>query len=58
LAGSTPRFFPVSNTCVAHQEKEITDPKEAQQHLVGWIKGLKALTNIVASEMPDISIRT
>jgi hypothetical protein len=28
-----PRFFPVSNTCVVHQEKEITDPKEAQQHL-------------------------
>src|ERR1700757_552155 len=28
----------------AHQEKDITDPKEAQQNLVGWITGLKVLT--------------
>lgn len=32
------------NTRVAHQEKEVTDPKEAQQNLGGWINGLKALT--------------
>jgi type III restriction enzyme len=43
LATVTP-IYDFRNTCVAHQEKEITDPKEAQQHLVGWIKGLKALT--------------
>ncbi len=38
------RIYDFRNTRVAHQEKEVTDPKEAQQHLVGWIKGLKALT--------------
>lgn len=32
------------NTFVAHHEKEITNSKEAQLHLVGWITGLKALT--------------
>jgi type III restriction enzyme len=38
------RIYDFRNTRVAHQEKETNDPKEAQQHLVGWIKGLKALT--------------
>lgn len=38
------RIYDFRNTRIAHQEKEITDPKEAHQHLVGWIKGLKALT--------------
>ena len=38
------RIYDFRNTRVAHQEKEATDPKEAQQHLVEWIKGLKALT--------------
>lgn len=37
-------IYDFRNTRVAHQEKEIVDPKEAQLHLVGWIKGLKALT--------------
>ena len=38
------RIYDFRNTRVAHQEKDITDPKEAQQNLVGWITGLKALT--------------
>jgi type III restriction enzyme len=37
------RIYDFRNTRVAHQEKDITDPKEAQQNLVGWIKGLTAL---------------
>jgi type III restriction enzyme len=37
-------IYEFRNTRVAHQEKDITDPKEAQQNLVGWITGLKALT--------------
>jgi type III restriction enzyme len=37
------RIYDFRNTCVAHQEKDITDPKEAQQNLVGWINGLRAL---------------
>lgn len=37
-------IYDFRNTRVAHQERECTDHKEAQQHLVGWIKGLKALT--------------
>jgi hypothetical protein len=32
------------NTRVTHQEKEIADPKETEQHLLGWVKRLKALT--------------
>ena len=38
------RIYDFRNTRVAHQEKDITDPKEAQQNLVGWITGSKALT--------------
>jgi type III restriction enzyme len=38
------RICDFRNTRVAHQEKDITDPREAQQHLVGWIRGLNALT--------------
>jgi len=38
------RIYDFRNTRVAHREKEITDAKAALQHLVGWIKGLKALT--------------
>ena len=37
------RIYEFRNTRVAHQEKEITDPKEAQQNLVAWIDGLGAL---------------
>ena len=44
MLATVTRIYEFRNTRVAHQEKEITDPKEAQQHLVGWIKGLKALT--------------
>ena len=44
MLATVTRIYDFRNTRVAHQEKEITDPKEAQQHLVGWIKGLKALT--------------
>ena len=44
LLATVTRIYDFRNTRVAHQEKEITDPKEAQQHLVGWIKGLKTLT--------------
>ncbi len=36
-------IYDFRNTRVAHQEKDITDPKEAQQNLVGWINGLTAL---------------
>ena len=42
------RIYDFRNTRVAHQEKEITDPKEAEQNLIGWIKGLKALTEASA----------
>jgi hypothetical protein len=42
--GPAIRIYDFRNTRVAHQEKEVTDPKEAQQNLVGWINGLKALT--------------
>jgi type III restriction enzyme len=38
------RINDLRNTFVAHQEKEITDTKDAQQHLVERIAGLKALT--------------
>ena len=38
------RIYDFRNTRVAHQEKEIIDPKEAQQNLILWIAGLKALT--------------
>jgi type III restriction enzyme len=44
LLAAVTRIYDFRNTRVAHQEKEITDPKEAQQNLVGWINGLKALT--------------
>ena len=44
LLATVTRIYDFRNTRVAHQEKEITDPKDAQQHLVGWINGLKALT--------------
>lgn len=44
LLATVTRIYDFRNTRVAHQEKELTDSKEAQQHLVGWIKGLKALT--------------
>jgi type III restriction enzyme len=37
------RIYDFRNTRIAHQEKEITDPKEAERHLIGWINGLKAL---------------
>jgi hypothetical protein len=37
-------IYDFRNTRVAHQEKEITNPKEAEQNLIGWIKGLRALT--------------
>lgn len=48
LLATVTRIYDFRNTRVAHQEKEVTDPKEAQQHLVGWIKGLKALSEAVA----------
>jgi hypothetical protein len=38
-------IYEFRNTRVAHQERDITDPKEAQQNLIGWITGLKALTD-------------
>jgi type III restriction enzyme len=41
LLAAVVRIYDFRNTSVAHQEKEVTDPKEAQQHLVGWIRGLK-----------------
>jgi len=44
LLATVIRIYDFRNTRVAHQEKEITDPKEAQHNLVGWINGLKALT--------------
>ena len=43
LAAAT-RIYDFRNTRVAHQEREVTDPKEAESNLAGWIKGLKALT--------------
>jgi type III restriction enzyme len=45
LLAAVVRIYDFRNTSVAHQEKEVTDPKEAQQHLVGWIRGLKALVD-------------
>jgi type III restriction enzyme len=48
LLATITRIYVFRNTRVAHQEKETNDPKEAQQHLVGWIKGLKALTEALA----------
>lgn len=44
LLATVSRIYDFRNTRVAHQEKEVTDPKEAQRHLVEWISGLKALT--------------
>jgi hypothetical protein len=41
-------IYDFRNTRVAHQERECTDHKEEQQHLVGWIKGLRALTEAAA----------
>ena len=32
------------NTYVAHQEQELTDRKKAEQELIAWIQGLRALT--------------
>lgn len=36
-------IYDFRNTRVAHQEKEVTNPEDARQHLVGWINGLKTL---------------
>ena len=36
-------IYDFRNTRVAHQEKDIMDPKEAERHLIGWIQGLKIL---------------
>jgi hypothetical protein len=43
MRGTVIRIYNFRNARVARQEKDITDPKEAQQNLVGWIMGLKAL---------------
>jgi type III restriction enzyme len=44
LLSTVTRIYDFRNTRVAHQEKEITDPKEAERNLIGWIQGLRALT--------------
>ncbi len=44
LLSTVTRIYEFRNTRVAHQEKEISDPEEAEQNLIGWIKGLKGLT--------------
>jgi type III restriction enzyme len=43
MLATVTRIYDLRNTRVAHQEKEVTDPKEAERHLIGWINGLKAL---------------
>jgi hypothetical protein len=48
LLATVTRIYEFRNTRVAHQEKEVIDPKEAQQHLTGWINGLKALTEALS----------
>ncbi len=35
LSTAVTRIYEFRNTRVAHQEKEITDPKEAEQNLIG-----------------------
>ena len=37
------KIYDFRNTRVAHQEKEINDPKEAERNLIGWISGLRSL---------------
>jgi len=32
------------NTCVAHQERELTDPKEAKRQLLSWFNALVTIT--------------
>ena len=44
LLAALTRIYEFRNTHVAHQEKEITNPKEARRHLIEWIEGLKALS--------------
>jgi type III restriction enzyme len=41
-------IYDFRNTRIAHQEKDITDHKEAERHLLGWIKGLMLLTEAPA----------
>jgi type III restriction enzyme len=41
-------IYDFRNTRIAHQEKEITDPKEARRNLIVWIEGLKAISEEVA----------
>jgi type III restriction enzyme len=48
LLSTVARIYEFRNTRVAHQEKEITDPKEAEQHLIGWINGVRSLTEALA----------
>jgi type III restriction enzyme len=43
MLATVTRIYDFRNTRVAHQEKEVTDPKEAERHLVEWINGLKSL---------------
>jgi type III restriction enzyme len=37
------KIYDFRNTRIAHVEKEISDPKEAERNLIGWIGGLKSL---------------
>jgi type III restriction enzyme len=48
LFSTVTAIYDFRNTRVAHQEKEITDAKEAERNLIGWIKGLEALTEAIA----------
>ena len=37
-------YGPANPHPLSYEETEVSDPNEDQQHLVGWIKRLKALT--------------
>ena len=44
LLSKVTRINDFRNTFVAHQEKELTDPKKAEYELKHWIAGLRAMT--------------
>jgi hypothetical protein len=48
MLAAVTRIYDFRNTRVALQEKEVTDAKEAKKNVVGWITGLKALTEALA----------
>lgn len=48
LLASIVAIYDFRNTRVAHQEKDVSNHREAEYHLIAWVQGLKALTEAPA----------